>query len=82
MGQACGVLEEGARADIVVLDSEHPALIARSGDQVLDSWIFSGGAACVRDVFVGGRQLVRDGRHVHEREIVARYSEAAKALLQ
>ena len=82
MGQACGVLEEGARADIVVLDSEHPALIARSGDQVLDSWIFSGGAACVRDVFVGGRQLVRDGRHVHEREIVARYREAAKALLQ
>ena len=82
LAQRCGVLKEGARADIVVLDSEHPALIARNGDEVLDSWIFAGGAACVRDVFVGGRQVVSGGRHVNEREIVARYREAAEALLQ
>ena len=82
LAQRCGVLEEGARADIVVLDSEHPALIARDGDEVLDSWIFAGGAACVRDVFVGGRQVVSGGRHVNEPEIVARYREAARALLQ
>ena len=82
LAQHCGVLEEGARADIVVLDSEHPALIARAGDEVLDSWIFAGGAACVRDVFVGGRQVVSGGRHVNERAIVARYREAAEALLQ
>ena len=82
LAQRCGVLEEGARADIVVLDSEHPALIARDGDEVLDSWIFAGGAACVRDVFVGGRQVVSGGEHVDEPEIVARYREAAEALLQ
>ena len=82
LGQRCGVLEEGARADIVVLDSEHPALIARDGDEVLDSWIFAGGAACVRDVFVGGRQVVSGGTHVNEPEIVSRYREAARALLQ
>ncbi|MXZ29106.1 MAG: formimidoylglutamate deiminase [Gammaproteobacteria bacterium] len=82
LGQRCGILEEGARADIVVLDSEHPALIARDGDEVLDSWIFAGGAACVRDVFVGGRQVVSGGRHVNGPEIVARYREAARALLQ
>ena len=82
LAQHCGVLEEGARADIVVLDSEHPALIARDGDEVLDSWIFAGGAACVRDVFVGGRQVVSGGTHVNEPEIVSRYREAARALLQ
>ncbi|MYH32906.1 MAG: formimidoylglutamate deiminase [Gammaproteobacteria bacterium] len=82
LGQRCGVLEEGARADIVVLDSEQPALIARDGDEVLDSWIFAGGAACVRDVFVGGRQVVSGGTHVNEPEIVSRYREAARALLQ
>ena len=82
LAQPCGVLEEGARADIVVLDSEHPALIARDGDQVLDSWIFSGGAACVRDVFVAGRQVVSEGRHLNEPQIVARYRQAAEALLQ
>ena len=82
LAQPCGVLEEGARADIVVLDSEHPALIARDGDQLVDSWIFSGGAACVRDVFVGGRQVVSGGRHFNEPQIVARYRAAAAALLQ
>ena len=82
LAQRCGVLEAGARADIVVLDSEHPALIARRGDSILDSWIFSGGAACVREVFVGGRLVVSEGRHVNERQIVARYREAAEALLQ
>ena len=81
LAQHCGVLEEGARADIVVLDSKHPALIVRDGDEVLDSWIFAGGAACVRDVFVGGRQVVSGGRHVNEPEIVARYRDAARALL-
>ncbi|MCY4477150.1 MAG: formimidoylglutamate deiminase [Gammaproteobacteria bacterium] len=82
LAQPCGFLDEGARADIVVLDSEHPALIARDGDEILDSWIFSGGTACVRDVFVGGRQVVSQGRHVNEPEIVGRYREAAEALLQ
>ena len=81
LGQPCGVLEVGARADIVVLDEDHPALIARSGDDVLDSWIFSGGAACVRDVFVGGRQVVSDRRHVNESAIIDRYRKAAESLL-
>ena len=55
------------RADIVVLDDAHPALIGRSGDGLLDSWIFSGGNACVKHVFVAGEQLVKDRRHRHER---------------
>ena len=38
--------------------------------------------ACVRDVFVGGRQVVSGGRHVNEPAIVARYRDAARALLQ
>ncbi len=82
LAQPCGVLAEGARADIVVLDEDHPALIARTEDEVLDSWIFSGGAACVRDVFVGGRQVVTDGRHVNEASLVGRYRKAAESLLQ
>ena len=81
MGHPPGLLAEGARADIVVLDDDHPSLIARTGDDVLDSWIFSGGAACVRDVFVGGRQVVRDHRHVNESAIVDRYRAAAESML-
>ncbi|WP_446831799.1 formimidoylglutamate deiminase [Candidatus Foliamicus sp.] len=82
LAQPCGAVQEGSRADIVVLDEDHPALVARDGDQALDSWIFSGGAACVRDVFVGGKQVVEKGRHVNEQAILARYREAAESLLQ
>ena len=82
LGQRCGTLGEGARADVVVLDAEHPALVARSDDDLLDAWIFMGGAACVRDVFVGGRQVVNDRCHVNETSIVNRYRDAAERLLQ
>jgi len=70
LNQPQGAIAIGKRADIVVLDPEHPALIGRSGDAIIDSWIFSGGQACVKHVFVGGRQLVQNGRHVCEGEIL------------
>ncbi|MDE0193160.1 MAG: formimidoylglutamate deiminase [Gammaproteobacteria bacterium] len=82
LAQLCGTLAEGARADIVVLDEEHPALAARSEDDLLDAWVFSGGPACVRHVFVGGRHVVEDRRHVNETAIVSRYRDAAECLLQ
>ncbi|MGE0007622.1 MAG: formimidoylglutamate deiminase [Parvibaculaceae bacterium] len=80
MAQPVGALAPGRRADIAVLDDEHPALIGRSGDQVLDSWIFSGGNACVRDVFVAGRQVVEDRRHVKEEAILGNFRAAVKRL--
>src|SRR5262249_12870723 len=46
MGVAEGALTEGAPADFVGLDMEHPAMMGREGDAILDSWIFAarGGA--------------------------------------
>ena len=82
LGQRCGVLAEGQRADIVVLDEDHPALIARDGDDLLDAWVFCGTTACIRDVFVGGRQVVSDHRHVNETSIIDGYRDAAESMLQ
>lgn len=73
MGRHIGALEAGARADWLVLDGNHPLLYGREGDTLLDTFIFSGNAPLVRDVFVGGRQVVSEGRHVKENEIAARY---------
>jgi formimidoylglutamate deiminase len=42
LGRPAGRIAPGYRADLVVLDSEHPALVGRSGDALLDAWIFSG----------------------------------------
>jgi formimidoylglutamate deiminase len=80
LGQPQGALAAGLRADIVVLDQQHGALAGRTGDNVLDSWIFSGGNACVKDVFVAGQHLVRQGQHIDGPNITARYRKALEAL--
>ncbi len=72
--QACarkvGRIEPGYRADLIVLDDEHPLLFGRQGDQLLDSWIFSGNTPVVTDVFVGGKHVIQDGSHPAEGEIL------------
>ncbi len=75
-----GHVGAGARADFVVLDAEHPALAGRDGRQVLDSWLFSGTDSPVKDVFVGGEGVVRDGRHLREEEVARAYREAVASL--
>jgi formimidoylglutamate deiminase len=80
LGQPQGVIAKGLRADIVVLDRDHPSCIGRKGDSVLDSWIFSGGNGCVSDVFVGGRQVVKERRHIHEERITEGFRKALMRL--
>jgi formimidoylglutamate deiminase len=64
-------LTEGASADIVSLDAENVALTGRSGDAILDSWIFGANRSPVDCVWARGRKVVTDGRH-DDRETVAR----------
>jgi formimidoylglutamate deiminase len=64
-----------------VLDEDHPALIGKSGDSVIDSWLFSGGNGCVKEVFVGGRHVIKQGRHSEGAMITARYKKALEALM-
>ncbi|MBI2720052.1 MAG: formimidoylglutamate deiminase [Rhizobiales bacterium] len=80
MDQPVGVLAPGYRADITVLDSTHSALIGRSGDTALNTWIFSAGNAAVKDVFVAGKHVVRDRRHYNEDAIAARFRSAVERL--
>lgn len=76
----CGSIERGMRADLVVLDADHPALLGRHGHAVLDSWIFSGTDNPVRDVMVGGEWVVRDGRHPCEEAVGRAYARAVRGL--
>jgi len=82
--QALGVstgLQAGAPADLVELDPDHPALIARDGDALLDSWVFAARNGAVRSVWRQGRQLVRDGRHPQREAVAARFAAALRPLL-
>ncbi len=82
--QALGVasgLRVGAPADVVELDPSHPALIARDGDALLDSWVFAARNGAVRSVWRQGRQLVKQGRHVQRDAVAARFADALRTLL-
>jgi formimidoylglutamate deiminase len=75
-----GRIATGYRADIVVLDETNPQLAGRSGDAVLDSWIFSGGNALVKDVYVAGRRVIADGHHADEDRIARNFRKTVKRL--
>ena len=68
-----GALAAGLRADVVVLDTEHPDLAARSGDLWLDAWIFAAGQRAVKTVLIGGETVVEAGRHGMRPAIEARF---------
>jgi formimidoylglutamate deiminase len=83
--QALGIasgLAVGMRADIITLNLEHPSLYGRTGDQLLDSWIFAANQNCIDTVWRHGRKLVSQGRHVSVEPIRKRYKQALKRILQ
>jgi formimidoylglutamate deiminase len=73
VGRSVGALAPGRRADWIVLDPDHPVLAGRERDDLLDAWIFSGNASPVREVWVGGRRVVADGRHAAREEVRSRF---------
>ena len=81
LGQAGHGIATGAAADLVSLTAADPALAARRGDAILDSWIFGRGARLVDCVWRRGVQCVTGGRHVARAAIDARYRAAMQALL-
>ncbi|MFV2031427.1 MAG: formimidoylglutamate deiminase [Gammaproteobacteria bacterium] len=72
-GRNTGSIEEGYRADVVVLDEQHPRLYGRNRDELLDSWIFSGNENLVKDIYVGGQKVIDNGHHADEDKIAENY---------
>jgi formiminoglutamate deiminase len=82
LGAATGSIAPGCRADFVILDDGHEAMIGRDGDTALDCWIFVAGDEAVREVYVGGVRVVADGRHIHRQSIVERWRRHIRRLLE
>lgn len=81
LAQNAGKIAVGHRADLVSLDAEHPRLIGHDTRTVLDAWIFGGADDAVREVLVGGRTLVRDGRHIDRERIASRFGAVMRKLI-
>jgi formimidoylglutamate deiminase len=75
-----GALDEGCRADLIVLDEHAAQFAARDPSNMLDTWVFAGNGNLVRDVMVGGEWRIRDGRHRDEDGILARYRTVVERL--
>jgi formimidoylglutamate deiminase len=82
-GRRIGRLAPGCQADFLVLDADHPQMAEQPVNAWLSGLVFSErGSSPIRDVYVGGRQVIRDGRHADEEAVFARYRRALSELLK
>ncbi|GGK38440.1 formimidoylglutamate deiminase [Salinarimonas ramus] len=72
-GRDAGAIAPGRLADLMALDTNHVDLYGRTGDTLVDAYVFATDDRAVRDVWSAGRHLVRDGRHVAREAIVRAY---------
>jgi formimidoylglutamate deiminase len=80
-GRPVGAIAVGARADLVIVDPQHPALLTGAGDSMLDTLVFHSGArAAVQRIMCGGDWVVSEGRHVRADAIGQAYVQAVQPL--
>jgi formimidoylglutamate deiminase len=75
-----GTLEAGRPADFFTIDLDDPTIVGASLEDLLSSIVFAMSRTAVRDVVVGGMQIVKDARHAHQEEIVERFKALQKRL--
>jgi formimidoylglutamate deiminase len=80
LGVAGSGIATGNAADLVSLSVDHPAMICRTGDALIDSWLFASVGGIVDCVWVAGRKQVEHGRHRQREPIRAAYKKAMKEL--
>ncbi|MCE9506845.1 MAG: formimidoylglutamate deiminase [Alphaproteobacteria bacterium] len=80
LGRKIGKIEIGHRADFVVLNPDLPFMTGKVRDHILDAAIFASNENPVRDVMVGGRWVVRNGRHKREDHVLDRFRKVIKKL--
>jgi formimidoylglutamate deiminase len=79
-GRNVGALAPGKRADLIVLDDDHPNLDGLHDCEVLGSLVFCGNDNLVKDVMVGGQWVVRGQKHVAQPAITARFKKTLAEL--
>jgi formimidoylglutamate deiminase len=80
LGRPIGGIEPGRRADVVVLDGDHPDLSVGTNDTWLDVYVFAAGRRLIDTVLVGGETIVEHAQHRNRAAISARYRKAVARL--
>ncbi len=82
LGRPIGKIAPGHRADFIVLDHSAPNLCVAKNDRIIDVWIFAGNQNPVHDVMVGGKWVVRGGKHQNEAQVLKRFRTTVTRLTQ
>ncbi|HUJ45290.1 MAG TPA: amidohydrolase family protein [Opitutaceae bacterium] len=80
LGAPNGALEVGRPADFFTVALYDPSIAGAEPEVLLDNIVFSLERRAIRDVWVGGRQCVANGRHPFQGAIVSRFVELQRRL--
>jgi formimidoylglutamate deiminase len=80
IGAPNGTLEPGRSADFFTVDLDDPVIAGSSEDDLLSNIVFALSRTAVRDVVIGGKRIVEDGRHGTQEEILRGFSGLQKKL--
>ena len=79
-GRRSGSIAIGRLADLFALDTTAIDLDGRSGDILIDCFVFAGSDRMITDVWSAGRHVVEGGRHRDHDRIVAAYRAVTRQL--
>ena len=80
LGQPVGRIAPGLRADLVELDGSDPRLVGLSGDELLDTYVFTGDSSMIRSVYVAGDCLLDQGHHRGEEDLERSFARTMREL--
>jgi len=80
LGGPGGALEVGRPADFFTVNLYDPSIAGAEPDALLDNAIFSLERRAIRDVWIGARQIISNGRHPLQGPIVGRFTDLQRRL--
>jgi formimidoylglutamate deiminase len=83
MGRAAqDIFEKGTPFDGVVLKKDHPVLVGKDKSRRMSACLYSGDVSIIKGTIVGGEWVVKEGRHLKEKDIFPGYEKAMINLLK
>ena len=80
LGATSGALEVGRPADFFTINLYDPSIAGADPESLLANVVFSLERRAIRDVWVGGRPRISNGRHALHGPIVGRFVDAQKRI--
>jgi formimidoylglutamate deiminase len=75
-----GEIEVGSPADFFTVDLNDPSIAGATGDDLLACIVFGLSRTAVREVYVGGKQIITEGQHAEQGEIIERFAALQRVL--